>query len=291
LKWILVSAFILNAGIVGSCLSDDAVTPTGIKEEMWALSLPIPMLAYVARPPGDGPFPLVVMNHGESSDATARGFFPKVEFKDAALWFARRGYLVVSPIRPGFGSAAVDLPGEGLHSIYFGDIGNCSDVNFRDPGIAIASNVQWVIDYMIKSRVALPQGVIVVGQSGGGWGSIALSSKNPSAVRAIISFAGGRGGHVDGKPNNNCAPDKLVDAAGEFGKTAKTPMLWIYTQNDSYFGPSLSQRMFDAYKTAGGNVEYHLLPAFGGDGHFFVDSADAIPIWAPLVTQFLNANR
>jgi dienelactone hydrolase len=77
-------------------LANDAATPPAVKEEMWVFSLPIPMLAYVARPLGDGPFPLVVMNHGESSDATARGLFPKVEFKDAALWFARRGYFVVS---------------------------------------------------------------------------------------------------------------------------------------------------------------------------------------------------
>lgn len=295
-KWLfsstlLISIFVFGTAFAPFSLANDAPTPPPVKEEMWVLSLPIPMLAYVARPLGDGPFPLVVMNHGESSDATARGFFPKVEFKDAALWFARRGYFVVSPIRPGFGITAVDLPSEGHHSLYSGDIGKCTDVNFRDPGIAIATSVQWVIDYMIKERIALPKGVVVVGQSGGGWGSLALSSKNPNAVRAIINFAGGRGGHVDGKPHNNCAPDKLVEAAGRFGRAARTPTLWIYTKNDSYFGPALSQRMYDAYKGGGGNVEFHLLPAFGGDGHFFVDSPDAIPIWAPIVTQFLNANK
>jgi dienelactone hydrolase len=271
--------------------SADPAAAASVQEELWALSLPIPMLAYVARPPGDGPFPLVVMNHGESSDARARGFFPKVEFLAAAHWFARMGYLVVSPIRPGFGSTAIDLPESGIHGIYFGDIGKCPDVDFRNPGIAIASNDQWVIDYMVKSGIALPNGVIVVGQSGGGWGAIALSSKNPATVRAIISFAGGRGGRVDGRPNNNCAPEKLVETAGTFGRTARIPTLWIYVENDSYFGPALSEQMFNAYKAAGGNAEYHLLPAFGDDGHFFVDSADAIPIWEPLVKQFLDAHR
>ena len=42
---------------------------------------------------------------------------------------------------------------------------------------------------------------------------------------------------------------------------------------------------------AGGNADYHMLPAFGGDGHFLIDSADAIPLWAPLVSQFLDSRR
>ena len=136
----------------------------------------------------------------------------------------------------------------------------------------------------------MPRDVIVVGQSAGGWASIALSSQNPPAVRAIITFAAGRGGRVDGKPNNNCAPDKLVEATGEFGRSGRVPMLWIYAENDTFFGPALSKRMHDAYTHAGGNAEYHMLPPFGSDGHFLIDSAESIPMWAPLVSRFLETN-
>jgi hypothetical protein len=48
--------------------------------------------------------------------------------------------------------------------------------------------------------------------------------------------------------------------------------------------------MHDAYTAAGGNAEYHLLPSFGSDGHFLIDSPDAIPLWAPLVEPFLDKN-
>jgi hypothetical protein len=41
------------------------------------------------------------MNPGISGDPQQRGFFPFVEFRDAAHWFARRGYFVVSPVRYG----------------------------------------------------------------------------------------------------------------------------------------------------------------------------------------------
>ena len=68
-------------------------------------------------------------------------------------------------------------------------------------------------------------------------------------------------------------------------------MLWIYIENDTFFGPPLSKRMHQAYTEAGGNAEYHLLPAFGDDGHFLIDSPDAIPLWAPLVGSFLDKRK
>jgi pimeloyl-ACP methyl ester carboxylesterase len=144
---------------------------------------------------------------------------------------------------------------------------------------------------MTAQKKIVPDKVVVVGQSAGGWAAIALSSQNPAAVRAIITFAAGRGGRVDGKPNNNCAPDKLVEATGEFGRTARTPMLWIYAENDTFFGPELTKRMHQAYTAAGGNAEYRMLPPFGNDGHFLIGSPDAVPLWAPLVSQFLDKHK
>src|SRR5262249_40028222 len=107
-------------------------------------------------------------------------------------------------------------------------------------------------------------------------------------VRAVITFAAGRGGRVDGKPNNNCAPDKMVEAVGRFGQTSRIPMLWIYSENDTYFGPELARRMHSAFTAAGGKAEFRMLPPHGSDGHFMIGAADAIPLWAPLVSRFLD---
>jgi dienelactone hydrolase len=219
---------------------------------------------------------------------TGRSFFPLVEFRDAAKWFAKRGYLVVAPVGTGYGAAAIDIPEHGLYGPFFSRVGKCSNPNFRAPGLAVAQVDLWIIDYMTAEKRVVPKDVIVVGQSAGGWASIALSSLNPPQIKAIITFAGGRGGRVDNKPNNNCAPDKLVEATGEFGRTSRVPMLWIYIENDTFFGPALSKRMHEAFTGAGGKAEYHLVPPFGNDGHFFIGSPDAIPIWSPLVTKFLN---
>jgi dienelactone hydrolase len=262
-----------------------------VQEEIWALPLTLPTVAYVARPVGDGPFPLAVMNHGVSLDQQQRSFFPLVEFRDAALWFARRGYMVVAPTGPGYGAGALDAPELGLFSVFYSKIGQCENPNFHDAGMAAAALDKWIIDYMTEQKLAVPGNAIVIGQSAGGWAAIALSSQNLPSVKVEIVFAGGRGGRVGGKPNNNCNPDKLVEATGEFGRTARVPMLWIYIENDTYFGPALSKRMHAAFTNAGGNAEYHLMPPFGNEGHTFIGSPDSIPQWSPLVSQFLDKHR
>jgi dienelactone hydrolase len=263
-------------------------TAPEVHEEMWAIpSSPVPILAYLIRPVGDGPFPLVVMNHGVALDPRERTYFPPIEFRDAALWIARQGYVVVAPIRPGYGPTGIEIPERGLFGLFFSGVGKCSDAEFREAGLAVAAIDKWVMEYMFTQSFIKRQEVIVVGQSGGAWGAIALASQNPEPVRAIIGFAAGRGGHFNGKPNNNCQPDQLVDAVTEFGRTARIPMLWIYARNDSYFGPDLSKRLADAFQAAGGNLEYHLLPDFGSDGHYMIGSPDALSVWAPLVSEFL----
>ena len=277
--------------LAAAAFADERPAEQTIQEEVWAIPVTLPTIAYVVRPVGKGPFPLVVMNHGVSLNQKERGFFPLVEFRDAAMWFAKRGYMVVAPSGSGYGAAALDEPERGLYTVFYSKVGNCDNPNFRDAGRAVALLDKWIIEYMADQKLIVPDNVIVVGQSAGGWAAIALSSENLPAVRAIVTFAAGRGGRVGGKPNNNCAPDRLVAATGEFGRTARTPMLWIYIENDTFFGPDLSKRMHAAYIGAGGKAEYHLMPPFGNDGHFFIDSPDAIPQWSPLVSQFLDKHR
>lgn len=285
------AALVLLAFLIAPACADDQAAPRRIQEEIWALPLPLPTFAYLVRPVGDGPFPLVIMNHGVSLNPTERSFFPLVEFRDAAKWFARQGYLVVAPVGTGYGASAIDIPERGIYGPFFSKVGKCTNPNFRDAGLAVAQANLWIIEYMVAEKRVLPDGVIVVGQSAGGWASVALSSLNPPQVKAIITFAAGRGGRVDGKPNNNCAPDKLVETTGEFGRTSRVPMLWIYIENDTFFGPVLSKRMHQAFVDAGGKAEYHLMPPFGSEGHYFIGSPDAIPVWSPLVTRFLDAMK
>src|SRR6185436_20975374 len=104
----LLRLLIIAMSLMAATFAVAADDPQQLQEEVWALPLPVPTIAYVVRPVGDGPFPLAIMNHGVSMDPVQRTFFPLVEFRDAAMWFARRGYMVVAPAGPGYGAAAIE---------------------------------------------------------------------------------------------------------------------------------------------------------------------------------------
>ena len=266
--------------------SESLAAPQGAEEtpnrrQLWLIPSSEPgvqMRALVFRPPGEGPFPLVIINHGTIESAARRLDLLAPVYGAAAEWFVGRGYAVVVPQRPGHGATG---------GAYLENHGSCADPDYRRAGLGAARSIEAAVAYMVAQRFVRKTGIILVGQSGGGWGSLAAASHNPPAVRAVINFAGGRGGRAQDKPNNNCAADRLIATAGLFGKTARVPTLWIYTENDSFFPPALSKRMADAYRAAGGRVEFHLLPAFGDDGHLLLAAPESVPMWSPIVGKFL----
>jgi len=140
---------LLNTLISLACLSpllspataEDVTATPRIQEEMWGLPFPLPLLAYVVKPVGDGPFPLVIMNHGIALGAQERTMFPAIEYRAAAEWFAGRGYVVVSPIR--YGASSLDVKDRGIYGTVFGHVGSCDNPNFRGPGLAIATLNEW----------------------------------------------------------------------------------------------------------------------------------------------------
>jgi dienelactone hydrolase len=281
----VMGLFLSSAGMGGPIVSmpgPQDVEGKQSRRQVWLVPSTDPgqlMRTTVLRPPGDGPFPLVIMNHGTTMSAPQRADFPMLEFEAAALWFVNQGFVVAAPQRTGHGETG---------GLFFESQRLCEVAHFRAAGLAAADNILATINYMLTQPFVQQTKVVVLGQSAGGWSSLALASLNPPMVRAVIDFVGGRGGHFEGKPNNNCQPDHLVEAAGQFGSTARIPTLWMYLENDTFFGPALSKRMVAAWRAAGGAAEYHLLPSFGEDGHFFIHHPDAVPIWAPIVQEFLT---
>jgi hypothetical protein len=104
---------------------------------------------------------------------------------------------------------------------------------------------------------------------------------------AAINFAGGAGSTG---PDQVCSPEALVDAFGHFGKRSRMPMLWVYSENDSYFSPQLAQRFYKAFAGAGGNASFIVAPPFELEGHHLF-SRKGIPVWAPMVDEFLKNQK
>lgn len=229
--------------------------------------------------PGDRPAPLMVLNHGSPADAGRRPTMkPYACDSEPATWFLARGYVVAMPMRRGYGETS----GPWLEAY-----GRCSDPDFRRGGLPAAEDIESAVRYLEQLPYVQPGRTVIVGQSAGGWGSLAYSSRNPQGVVAIVNFAGGRGGWAGNRPHSNCTPDRLVAAAGTYGETARLPTLWIYTENDSFFAPEISRAMHARYTAAGGSAEFHLLPPWGRDGHGLLSGEGSAQIWGPLVERFL----
>ena len=223
---------------------------------------------------------LVILNHGSPPSTQARITLEGYDcMSDPALWFLKRGFAVASPIRRGYGATG---------GVWSEHVGDCDNADFVHAGLETARDIQAVVDNLTSRPDIQPDHVVIVGHSAGGWGSIAFNSLPHPKVSAIINMAGGRGGHKDNIPNKNCSPEKLVQAAGEFGKTSSTPMPWIYAANDSYFSPEVANNLYDAFTAAGGKAQLILEPAFGKDGHSLFGAKDGSKIWGPEVEKYLK---
>jgi dienelactone hydrolase len=183
---------------------------------------------------------------------------------------------VVLPLRRGYGEGGP----------WPENPGTCENPDFVRAGNAAADDIEAVVRYLRRQPTVQRDRILLVGQSAGGFGAIATAARNPDGVFGVVNIAGGRcAGEGDGK----CAPDRLVEANALFGKTAKVPSLWLYTENDSYFDLDISRRMVSAYGGAGGRAVYVLLPPFKDDGHKMFDDRDGLPLWTPQVAAFLDA--
>jgi hypothetical protein len=103
----------------------------------------------------------------------------------------------------------------------------------------------------------------------------------------MVSMAGGRGSHQHNVPNLICRPEELIRAAGMFGATASTPMLWVYASNDSFFAPDVASGMYAAFSRAGGKAELLQLGDYGDDGHRLFFGRGGSAIWGPLMERYL----
>lgn len=244
-----------------------------------AAGLTIQLRARVCRPSGDAPARLVVINHGSPPDPTAR---PRMQLgrcdQEAAQWFLRRGYIVTFALRRGYGATG---------GYWAEGYGGCAHADYVRAGIETARDIKAVVDYATTLPFVRPDGAVVVGQSAGGWGTIAYDSLPHPRMAAFVVMAGGRGGHQHNVPNQNCHPEQLAEAAGHFGATASTPMLWIYAANDSFFAPPIVRALYQAFTAAGGKAELQQPGAYDGDGHRLFFGPGGSAVWGPMVEQYL----
>ena len=241
------------------------------------------LIGQVCRPATDAPAPVVVIAHGSPPSASARPRETLAACDDEApSWFTARGFVVVQTLRRGYGATGGDWA-EGY--------GSCSRPDFTDAGLETARDIAATIDAATALPYVRPDGVVVVGQSAGAWGTLAYGSLPHPKVAALIAMAPGRGGHRNGVPNQNCGPDRLAVAAGRYGATSHDGILWVNTANDSFFDPELVQTMQVAFTGSGGVLTAAHLGTYDDDGHrlFFGDGGSRL--WGPVMETYLRQHK
>jgi hypothetical protein len=113
-------------------------------------------------------------------------------------------------------------------------------------------------------------------------GGLAALAAAKGSVMGVVNFAGGRGSRG---PEMVCGGTELIRAAGLYGRASRVPELWIYSENNHFFGPVVARHLFDAFNAAGGQATFVAAPPYADDGHKYI--AD-IKAWKPRVDTFLR---
>jgi len=235
--------------------------------------------ALLIRPSGPQRYPLALISHGASSDAAERQEMSPYGFYRQGIEFARRGFAALVVMRRGYGSS----PGS-----YAEGHSCCELATYLSSAKDSTDDLRAAIAAMNGRSDVTTQGMIAVGLSGGGLASIALSVNPPPGLAAVISFAGGlvRAQHSASDPRSAGDEAGLIEAFRTLGQSSRTPMLWVYAANDSYFRPDLAHKLVAAFTTEGGRAKLIDAPSFGNDGHLLFSAGTAM--WPKMVDDFLR---
>ena len=189
--------------------------------------------------------------------------------------FAQMDLAVLFVVRRGFGVS------EGTYSEY--NRGPNDTRNYVKDGLEAAKDIGAAVKYMQEQSFVDKNRIVLLGQSTGGHSVLATGSLNLPGVVWVVNFAGGRGSTG---PDEVVDEDNLVASFGTYGKTFRVPTLWLYSENDLYFGQELAKKFLKAFQAGGAKVEFITLPAFGDDGHSsFVRAQDN---WYDAVLEFFQ---
>ena len=265
--WLAFALLALFAGVANAA----EILATSLREQVLYLDKPgrggVKLETTLFLPPGDGPFPLVIINHGKSpGDPHLQ---PRARPLLEAREFVSRGYAVAVPMRQGF----ADSGGE------FANTGCNIDAN----GKLQALDVVVTLSGLSKRPDIDISHTVVVGQSHGGLTTMAVGALKLQQVVGLVNFAGGL--RVDGCQDWRI---ELTRAMRDYGAQTRVPSLWFYGDNDEYFSVDTWQEMFKGYTDAGGPARMVAFGKFRENSHAMFGSAAGLKIWVPEVRSFFQ---
>ena len=219
--------------------------------------------------PATGTAPLVVFNHGSTGRGRSRPT-TTVTYPETARFFVDRGYAVLIPMRRGRGASEGD----------YLERYEC-DTPTLTAGVERAiADLDAVMAFVAKQSWVDASRVLLGGMSRGGLLSIVYASTRPTPARGVINLAGGWAAEAcDSRIAFNGT------TLGQVGRTAKLPMLWLYSENDRNYGPPAVRSYHEAFTRAGGTADLSIFPPIGHDGHILLPAHPEV--WGATADAFL----
>jgi dienelactone hydrolase len=255
------------------------------------------MHTQVYKPPGQGPFPVLLYAHGRPGYASERAQFKSpIALRHVRYWLAK-GYAVVAPIRPGYGAPPTGTGGADQESSGVGYKKDGQCLRQPEPANTVSGAVhaqQRALAWVRQQPWADKTHIVLEGQSVGGLATVALCAANPPGVRGCINFAGGAGGDPVHAPGRMCGPEKITQLMREYGQSTRAPSIWLYAPNDLYWGAGPPKQWHTAFNLAAqaANASPSTLvqtPPVGSDGHSLQRAGTAH--WGPALSAWLRTNK
>ncbi len=258
-----------------------AVSPLVVEESSLTVSIrgrDHALAALIVKPSGaTDRLPIALITHGSPRDSAQRPAYRVAALLPRARDLAHRGWLAVAFLRRGFGES------EGPFAEGFA----CATPDFQRALATAAEDIEAVRAVVARRPDADAARVLGLGVSVGGAAMVAWAATRPHGLIGIVNVSGGTGALI---PGRNCDEDTLVSAFASYGARTRMPTLWLYAENDSYFGPALVRRMHAAFTQGGGDAILRLFGPVGEDGHTIWSRFDGLLLWLPEMDRFLRAH-
>jgi len=223
---------------------------------------------FIYNPPGKGPFPAILYNHGSELKP---GWKPEL-----GEFFSSRGYVFFVPHRRGHGRSPHDSFVDSLRAQGEGGAIALHELHLEDQLAALA--------YLTQLSDVDSHRISVAGCSYGGIQTVLALEANAEqklGLRAAIDFAGGAMSW-----RSSVLRARMVKAV----RTATIPVLFIQAENDYDLGPS--RTLAGELEKLGKPHKLLIFPPYGqtheeGHGGFCTQATN---VWGPEVLSFLDAS-
>lgn len=239
---------------------------------------PVRLETVIYKPPGDGPFPLAVINHGSTGYGDNPAAFKYTFTND---WLAdilvERGWLVAFPQRRGRGGSD-GLYDEGFTAdrIHY----TCEAYRTLKGADRALDDISAAVEALQKRADVRDGRILIGGVSRGGVLSVAWAGRNPDQTHGVVNFVGGWLGEGCGDA------DEVNKTLFSHGGAYPRETLWLYGQDDAYYSLSYSRSNFAAFQDAGGRGAFLEFSVRGeNNGHW----VHVIPtLWNDVLLGYLD---